>query len=119
MSRHDRRESRDEDYSKKPDEVVEQPKPVLPPQPTVVAEGSQVGDVVIVKILGRGPATWVPATGKLMISEGATVWVAHKDIPDYEFASTTEFKNCLCLSGNPTIVGLDKEAFKKGIYALA
>ena len=119
MARYDRRESRDEGYPKQPETVVEQPKPVLPPQPTVVAEKSQVGDVIIVKILGRGPVTWIPAVGKLSIAEGTTVWVAHRDISDYKFVSTTEFKNVLCLSGKPTIIRLDKEAFKKGIYALA
>lgn len=119
MARYDRRENRDEDYVKPSEEKVEQQKPVLPPQPTVVAEKSQVGDVIIVKIIGRGPVTWIPAVGKLSLAEGTTVWVAHKDIPDYKFVSTTEFKNVLCLSGKPTIVGLDKETFKKGIYALA
>ncbi len=118
MSRHDRRENRDEDYSEKP-EVVEQPKVSPPPQPTVVAEKAQVGDIVIVQIFGKGPITWVPAVGKLSIPEGTTVWVGHKDIPDAKFISTTEFKNVICLSGKPTVVGLDKEMFKKGIYALA
>lgn len=92
----------------------EQPK-ITETKPTdlpimVVNEQVGAGDVIVQKIEGKNGVRYNPNEGKLLLGEGVTVWVSHRELgKGYQ----------LCLTGNPKVTGLDKEAFKKGQYALA
>lgn len=114
MARWDKKDQhRDEDYPKKPESVesVELVEPVVqPPPPNVVAVkvGDKVGDIVITVIEGK--RTVMYCDGRLILPEGSTVWATHKDLGG---------DAALCFnSGKPKVVGLDKAAFKAGIYKL-